>query len=622
LKPKLILTPLVSLSRAVCLIWLKCSINFGKMLMSNHHKVSSKVLPIRTLLILPFLLISACGGSDSSSPNSTDGLIVEEIISLQVEAYSPIDSSQFLTGPNIGCDLVETDANAVFNDVSFNAGLCYETTTSPLDGSTARVSGGIAVSDYNSDGRMDIYVTHGRNNLGKLFSLQADGRFFETTQQAGITSLSAGHGGAFLDINLDGLPDLLSIQEPPSVVQVFANNGDGSFTDISESTGLNLTKSTLSVAAGDHDLDGDLDLFFTHWDPINKQDRWEFLWQNQGAGNFIDVSDIVDIGTFTAAEDGDEPQLKYEYSFTPVFADFNNDRFPDILLSADYSYSKVLVNNAGAGYVDFTPPTINDRSGMGATVADYDNDGDLDWYVSAIGDTVEKSFNTGQLDGSRMYQNDGQGNYTNVTDAAGVRQAYWGWGTCFADFNNDGFQDLFAVNGYDGWTEQQSVDRSFERFNNDRAVLYINNGDSTFTERGVELGITHTAMGRGLVCHDYDRDGDLDMLIANSGESPSLFRNNSFANGNNFLNIQLKGTRLNPQAVGAQIYITVNGKQQMRELQLGNNYVSQSPVEAHFGIAENQVIEKVLIVWPGLAAQTSELNDVQANQFLVIYHPK
>jgi hypothetical protein len=111
-------------------------------------------------------------------------------------------------------------------------------------------------------------------------------------------------------------------------------------------------------------------------------------------------------------------------------------------------------------------------------------------------------------------------------------------------------------------------------------------------------------------------------LIANSGESPSLFRNNSFANGNNFLNIQLKGSRLNPQAVGAQIYITVNGKEQMRELQLGNNYVSQSPVEAHFGIAAHQVVEKVRVVWPGLASETSELTNVQANQFLVIYQPK
>ena len=587
----------------------------------SHHAVHSKGLLIRTLLVLPAMFLLSCGGSGTSSPDTSNIPVVEVPPTLRVETFPTNDSSQFLIGPSIDCKLLETDATAVFNDVSHNAGLCYDTTLSSLDGTTARVSGGIAVSDYDGDGRMDIYVTHGRNNLGKLFSLQADGSFSDRTLQAGIKSLTAGHGGAFIDINLDGLPDLLSIQEPPSVVQVFANNGDGSFTDISESTGLHLTKPTLSVAAGDHDLDGDLDLFFTHWDPINKQDRWEYFWQNQGAGNFIDISDTVDIGTFTPAVEGDEPQLKYEYSFTPVFADFNGDRFPDILLSADYGNSKVLVNNAGSGYVDYTPPTINDRSGMGNTVADYDNDGDLDWYVSAIGDTREEFLFIGLLDGSRLYQNDGDGNYTNVTKAAGVTQTYWGWGTCFADFNNDGFQDLFTVNGYDGWTEEQSVNRSYERFNNDRAVLFINNGDSTFTERGVELGITHTAMGRGLVCHDYDRDGDLDMLIANSGESPSLFRNNSFADGNNFLNIQLKGSRLNPQAVGAQIFITVNGKQQMRELQLGNNYVSQSPVEAHFGIADNQVIEKVRIVWPGLASLTSELTNVQANQFLVVYQP-
>ena len=587
----------------------------------SHHAMHSKGLLIRTLLVLPAMFLLSCGGSGTSSPDTSNIPVVEVPPTLRVETFPTNDSSQFLIGPSIDCKLLETDANAVFNDVSHNAGLCYDTTLSSLDGTTARVSGGIAVSDYNGDGRMDIYVTHGRNNLGKLFSLQADGSFSDRTLQAGIKSLTAGHGGAFIDINLDGLPDLLSIQEPPSVVQVFANNGDGSFTDISESTGLHLTKPTLSVAAGDHDLDGDLDLFFTHWDPINKQDRWEYFWQNQGAGNFIDISDTVDIGTFTPAVEGDEPQLKYEYSFTPVFADFNGDRFPDILLSADYGNSKVLVNNAGSGYVDYTPPTINDRSGMGNTVADYDNDGDLDWYVSAIGDTREEFLFIGLLDGSRLYQNDGDGNYTNVTKAAGVTQTYWGWGTCFADFNNDGFQDLFTVNGYDGWTEEQSVNRSYERFNNDRAVLFINNGDSTFTERGVELGITHTAMGRGLVCHDYDRDGDLDMLIANSGESPSLFRNNSFADGNNFLNIQLKGSKLNPQAVGAQIFITVNGKQQMRELQLGNNYVSQSPVEAHFGIADNQVIEKVRIVWPGLASLTSELTNVQANQFLVVYQP-
>lgn len=592
--------------------------------MSHYHAAHSKFSSIRILVTLPALFMLSCGGgSDSSSSPDTSAVPVVEVLpTLRVDTFPANDPSQFLIGPSIDCELKETDANAVFNDVSQNAGLCYDTTISSSDGTTARVSGGIAVSDYNADGRMDIYVTHGRNNLGKLFSLQADGSFIETTEDAGITSLSAGYGGAFLDINFDGLPDLLSIQAPPSVVQVFGNNGDGSFSDISESTGLNLTKPTLSVAAGDHDLDGDLDLFFTHWDPVNKQDRWEYFWQNQGAGSFIDISDIVDVEPFTPVAEGDEPQLKYEYSFTPVFADFNDDWFPDILLASDYSSSQVLVNNSGTGFVDYTPPTINDRAGMGAAVADYDNDGDLDWFVSAIGDTSEENLVNGLLNGSRLYQNDGNGNFTNVTDAAGVRQGYWGWGSCFADFNNDGYQDIFTVNGYDGWSEEQSVKRSFERFNNTRALLYINNGDSTFTEKGVELGITHTAMGRGLVCYDYDRDGDLDMLIANSGGSPSLYRNNSFAEGNNFLNIRLKGLLGNPQSVGARVYISVNGQEQMRELQLGSNYVSQNPVEAHFGLASNAVIDQIRIVWPGSDPEVSELQNVQANQFLIIHQPQ
>jgi hypothetical protein len=360
-------------------------------------------------------------------------------------------------------------------------------------------------------------------------------------------------------------------------------------------------------------------LFFSHWQPFEKQDPWEFLWQNQGNGTFNDISDIVDIGAFTTETSGQDPQPQREYSFTPIFADFNDDRFPDILLSSDYSTSQILINNGGTGYIDTTSNVVNDNSGMGGAVADYDNDGDLDWFVSAIGDIQERT--TSPYSGSRLYQNDGDGNVTNVTDVAGVKQSYWGWGTCFADFNNDGYQDLFTVNGFDGMTEAQSASRAYVNYNNDRAVLHINNGDGTFTERGTELGITHTAMARGLACYDYDRDGDLDMLISNSAQAPSLFRNNTFSAGNNFLNIRLKGRPINPQAVGARIYISLNGQEQMRELQLGNNYVSQNPVEAHFGLGESQLVDQVRIIWPGLEGDVSELNNVEVNQFLIIHQP-
>ncbi|MDH3590044.1 MAG: VCBS repeat-containing protein, partial [Gammaproteobacteria bacterium] len=478
-----------------------------------------------------------------------------------VESYLPVvqDSSSL----TYDCDDLESDGLAVFSDITSNAGLCYATDQTPEDSDISRVSGGVAVSDFNADGRLDVYVTQGRNSPGRLFSLQPDSTFTDVTLEAGIDTQSVDNGAVFFDVNSDGYPDLISVQESPTFLQVFGNNGDGTFSDITDSTGLTSTKTALSVAAGDYDLDGDLDLFFAHWSPAMKQNRWEFLWQNQGDGTFSDVSNIVDIGRFPADENGADLPVEYEYSFTPIFADFNQDRYPDILLASDFGTSQVLVNEGGAGFVDMTPLLVDDRAGMGAAVADYDNDGDLDWFVSAIGDTREEFLFSGLFNGNRLYRNEGNGNFSNVTDLAGVRQGYWAWGTCFADFNNDGNQDLFIVNGYDGRTEEQAQSANYDSFNEDPALLYINNGDGIFTNRATELGVLHTAMGRGLVCYDYDRDGDLDIVIANSGEAPSLYRNNSFADGNNFLNIRLQGYADNPHAVGAQIYVSANGQEQM-----------------------------------------------------------
>ncbi len=576
--------------------------------------------PRPLLIALIALMVNACGGGSSSSPAAPPAPPQTDTGSLVVERYAP--SAQESGSVTYGCDDLETDALAVFTDITKNAGLCYATSISPDDSTSSRVSGGVAVSDYNADGRLDIYVTQGRNSPGRLFSLQADSRFADVTEQAGISTGSVDNGAVFFDVNRDGLPDLISVQESPTYLQIFGNNGDGTFSDITSTTGITLTKPSFSIAAGDYDVDGDLDLFVAHWRPYTKQDRWEFLWQNQGDGTFADVSNIADIGHFPADETGEDLPEEMGYSFTPIFADFNKDRYPDILLASDFSSSQVMVNNGGTGFVDMTPLLVDDRAGMGAAVADYDNDGDLDWFVSAIGDTREEFLVIGLFNGNRLYQNDGNGNFSNVTDFAGVRQGFWAWGTCLADFDNDGYQDLFIVNGFDGMTEEQSVSRNYENFNEDPALLYVNNGDGTFTDRAAELGMSHTAMGRGLVCYDYDRDGDLDMLIANNGEAPSLYRNNNFADSNNFLNIRLKGRPDNPHAVGAQIYVSANGQEQMRELQLGNNYISQNPVEAHFGLGNSQVVDSVRIVWPGLEGSVSELKNVAANGFLVIHQPE
>jgi len=564
---------------------------------------------VRTLALSPLiLLISSCGGGGAKSPPP----------SLTPE---PAASPETALERTFDCDDRETDNSLVFTDITRNAGLCFESALSPQDSTPARVAGGVAVTDYNGDGLPDLYITPARNSPGRLFRLEPNGVFTEVTAQAGIGSSSTDLGALFLDIDQDGWPDLISVQEGPSMLQVYRNQGDGTFIDITATTGLTLTKPGFSMAAGDYDLDRDLDLFIAHWRHDEKQNRWEYLWQNQGDGTFRDVSDLAEVGRFELGFNEQQPQLEFEYSFTPIFADINDDRYPDLLLAADFNSSQVLINSAGSALIS-NRFGLTDRAGMGAAVADYDNDGDLDWFVSGFGDPREEFLRVSPIDGNRLYQNDGLGNFTNVTDIAGVRQAFWGWGSCFADVNNDGFQDLFIVNGHDGLTERESVNGSSEQFNNDPVKMYINNGDGSFTDRAHELGITHTDIAHGLACYDYDQDGDIDLLISNNGKAPSLYRNNGFGAGNNFLSVRLRGIRENPKAVGARIYLSSAGQEQMRELQLGNHYVSQNPVLAHFGLGTAQTVDRLRIVWPGLDARETTLQNLEANQFLTFKHPE
>jgi hypothetical protein len=558
------------------------------------------------LTLIVTIYVTSCGG-ESTQPQPT---VITASVPGTVVTVHPVN-----------CDNINEISDTAFSDVSRSAGICYTPSSNKTDSAASRMSGGIAVSDYNGDGLLDFYVSHGRDGHGRLFRQTSEHQFVELTKTAGIAATSISRGAAFMDINLDGKPDLISTQDGPNWLQIFANNGDGSFTDITQSTGINLTKPAFSIAAGDYDLDGDLDLFFAHWLTDNTINPLEHLWQNQGGARFIDDSQALVIRTIKETFLAEDRSAEMEYSFTPIFADINNDRYPDMLLTGDFNSSQLLINNSGVGFVDKTTDVFSDKAGMGAAVADYDNDGDLDWFVSAIGDPIANDVEFAVFNGNRLYKNQGMGDFLDATNEAGVRQAYWGWGSCFADFNNDGYQDLFVVNGYDGLSEEDSVKNIYTIFNDNPAVLYINNGDNTFTERAAELGIEHTQMGRGLACFDYDRDGDQDMIIANSGAAPTILRNNQFAQGQHFLNIRLQGLSTNPQAVGARVYITVANNQRMIELQLGNNYLSQNPVEAHFGLGSVQRVESVRVEWPGLGGDITEMENVAVDQFLVIPHP-
>jgi hypothetical protein len=209
-------------------------------------------------------------------------------------------------------------------------------------------------------------------------------------------------------------------------------------------------------------------------------------------------------------------------------------------------------------------------------VGDYDNDGILDWFVSSVWDPDGPAGENWYASGNRLYRGRGDGTFDDVTDAAGVREGFWGWGSTFADFDNDGHLDIFHVNG---WYSSSAA----AQFLMDPSRLFVANGDGTFTERSAEVGLNDTGMGRGVVAFDYDRDGDLDLFVAN-GQGPSRLWRNDSPPGNHWLGLRLRGRAPNTEAIGARIWVRTGGTTQLRELRAGSNFESQDPAEAHFGL--------------------------------------
>ncbi|MCJ8270827.1 MAG: VCBS repeat-containing protein, partial [Psychrosphaera sp.] len=383
----------------------------------------------------------------------------------------------------------------------------------------------VTVGDYNNDGWLDIYLVRYKND-NLLYKNNGDGTFTDVSIEAGVNvTNSRGASATFADFDGDGWLDIFVSSFAATQPTVFRNTQDGKFENVTEGSGLEgANKASFSMAFGDYDNDGDNDLFVTHWKEEENSEFLQYLWQNQGDGTFVDASVASGVSAALKAAD-----VK---TFTPNFTDVNNDGWLDLTISSDFSTSRLLINNAGV-FVDGTTAVIDDENGMGSAMGDFDNDGDLDWFVTSIFEGTGD-----QRSGNRLYQNDGQGNFTDVSENAGVRQGHWGWGSCFADFNNDTFLDIFHVNGFGN--ELSSDAANLQEFYEDPSKLFISNGDMTFTEQAVESGIDDDQQGRGIVCFDYDRDGDQDILISNFAQPLRLYRNDSITNAN-YLGVKLVG---------------------------------------------------------------------------------
>lgn len=495
-----------------------------------------------------------------------------------------------------------------FSDVSDQSGLSYSLSPASFTDEYHLMGGGVAVDDINHDGWPDLFISHSMQP-GKLFINKGDGSFSDETQ----ISLGEINGrqlaALFVDVDNDGNKDLMLVEDDinQGYFRLFKQSDTGKFNYSPDNAGISFKRFTHSLSAGDYDADGDLDLFASHWGDVVTKHRQGYLWENDGQGRFYDVSQYLPQTRISPLY----PSL--DVNFVPIFSDIDNDNDLDILIAADYQTTQILMNKNRI-FVDTTSTVISDENGMGSAVGDYDNDGDLDWFVSSIWNPIaEKAYKGGQT-GNRLYNNDGKGNFTDKTDYAGVREGYWGWGACFADFNNDGWLDIFHTNGMR--TGQIAEESQVGQFYLDPSRLFINNKDGTFSEKSEQWGIDHNGQGRGISCFDYDRDGDIDIIIANNGASPTLYRNNNLAAENHYLQIFLRYTDKNPDGVGAKIRLKTKEQQQMREIRLGSNYLSNDPIMAHFGLGDVSKVDALEVVWPNGIVQT--LHNISANQSLTI----
>ena len=305
-----------------------------------------------------------------------------------------------------------------------------------------------------------------------------------------------------------------------------------------------------------------------------------------------------------------------DYTFTPNFADLNSDGRADLILTSDFHMSQFFINDNGRQLKNQTDKrVINDENGMGSAFADFDNDGWLDIFH-----TTGYYFNA--IDVSR------------VASKLGLTEEDYGQLMqlpTLAEFKNHleshfgnslpesyGKDDIKAF--YDEVKGYRATKKTFDQFGGQLPRLFMNNGDGTFQEQAFQRGLSYKKQGRGLACFDHDRDGDIDILVVNSLGNVSFYRNDLSGDNRHYLDIKLQGAAANTQAIGARIYLSTRSGTQMREVRIENNYVSHNPVESHFGLGSDREITELSIVWPDGSKQ--QIPPPEADRLIVIRQPE
>ena len=519
----------------------------------------------------------------------------------QFSAPSPSNDFYQEIGQLIGIDFVHSIGGEHLNNIIESSG------------------GGASFLDFDKDGFIDLYLCSGQWKEGftkdpqpaekahnHLYRNLGNGTFEDVTKKSHTDDDAYSMGAAIGDYNNDGYPDIYLCNYGKNIL--YKNNGDGTFSNVTEKAKVaGEERCSIGAAWFDYDNDGFLDLYvgnYLNFDPNYKyyyapdgfpgpmayDAEPDVLYRNNGDGTFADVTETMGINDLDGRAMG-------------VGAiDYDDDGYMDIYVANDHTLNYLWHNEGGKKFTDHgtMSGTAFSQAGeatvsMSVDFADYNGDGLIDFFVSD--DTY-----------CSLYQNMGNGVFTDQSYPAGIAMAagqFVGWTSSFVDYDNDGDPDLFKTNG------------ALKHLYGHEDQLFDNLGDGKFMDNSNNLGqyFNEEYVGRGACIGDYDNDGDMDIYIANLNSRGMFLRNNK-GNQNNWIMLDLEGTKSNRDGIGARVAIISGGKKQTAQEKSTTGYLSQNDHRMHFGIGKNEMIEKIEIKWPSGITQVIE--NIKANQILKI----